>query len=434
MDFDLSTINEYTMQNQELDYLSEDVQEILSTPPSWVAIWGTTVIFMALILMVVVGWNFKHPETVKGDIVLTTSEPPVPVYAKMPGELSDILVKEGQEVTEGEILAVIDDAANYRDVLNLEEELLSMGEFDILMFQDFMLDENLRLGRIRPDYTQFGNTLEEISFLKNSRIDSKSVKGYYDQIKEKEKLIQALQKKEDITNKEIASLELSLKAASKRYQDSADDADLKALIDLNKEKDSKEGDLSDINLELVEASEEITSLRFSISGKNLDAQGKDRQRINDARQKFNILKTTIETWKKDFLITSTIDGTVSFYNSQTEQQYYKKGDEVMAVVPIQADNQYIGYITLSASDSRAVNEGQEVKIKFSDKNGLLEGKVNSISRLPKDDAREVKVDLEDVLITSHNEAVTFRQMMSGKAQIIIGEKRFITRIFNELTE
>ncbi len=420
------------MHEQELDYLSEDVQEILSTPPSWIATWGTTVILITLILMGIVGWNFTHPETVRGDVILTTSEPPVPVYANMPGKLSMILVKENQEVEVGQTLAVIDNSANYLHVMELEEEISKLGEFDLLAFQNFSPNESLELGSIRPNYIKFINTLEEFSFSKSSRIDLRSVKTLEKQIEEKELLIDGLLENEKIAKRELADLELEYKAAQVKYGETQATEDFQKQIDLNSEKTSKEAELNGFGLKIIEKNEEIAELRTAILGKNLDAQGKNRERISDLRQNLNELKTKIGAWKKDFLITATMRGNVSFYNSKTDQQFFKKGEEVMAIVPIQTDKQYVGYITLSATDSRAVNPNQTVKIKFPDKNGLVEGKVNSISRLPKDDAREVKVDFEDVLITNQNEEVNFTQMMSGKAEIVIGEKRFITRIFNEL--
>ena len=54
-----------------IEIRSEEVQEILGTPPSWLVRYGTT---LALFTIVVIGWMayfVKYPDTVTAEISVT---------------------------------------------------------------------------------------------------------------------------------------------------------------------------------------------------------------------------------------------------------------------------------------------------------------------------------------------------------------------------
>ncbi|MDV7402430.1 hypothetical protein RZS08_64005, partial [Arthrospira platensis SPKY1] len=60
---------------------SEEVQEILATPPGWMVQWGTTLVFVVLAALTALGWWFKYPEKAVAPLTITTQQPPIPVYA-----------------------------------------------------------------------------------------------------------------------------------------------------------------------------------------------------------------------------------------------------------------------------------------------------------------------------------------------------------------
>ena len=56
-------------------------------------------------------------------IVLTTDQPPIRVLAQGSGRVSELLVKENETVEAGRILAVLENTADWHDVLRLERQL-----------------------------------------------------------------------------------------------------------------------------------------------------------------------------------------------------------------------------------------------------------------------------------------------------------------------
>src|SRR6056297_437802 len=102
---------------------SEEVKEILGRPPRWMIRWGITVIFVIIAVLIIGSWFFKYPDVVPSMITVTTENPPSPIISRASGKIEHLFVKDKQKVEKGQPLAVIEDAAHYKDVLNLENKL-----------------------------------------------------------------------------------------------------------------------------------------------------------------------------------------------------------------------------------------------------------------------------------------------------------------------
>ncbi|MDY0091196.1 MAG: hypothetical protein RBT80_00680 [Candidatus Vecturithrix sp.] len=109
--------------HQEIELRSEEVQEILGQIPPWIVRWGITVIFLILTLILVGSWWFQFPDILISSIVVTTTQPPASIVARNNGKLDKLFVKDQQQVTRGEVVAGIEDAARYEDVVSLKHTL-----------------------------------------------------------------------------------------------------------------------------------------------------------------------------------------------------------------------------------------------------------------------------------------------------------------------
>ncbi|NJL75222.1 MAG: hypothetical protein HC892_09525 [Saprospiraceae bacterium] len=89
---------------EDIEIRSEDVQEILGTPPKWIISWGTTISFVVILLMVWLSWYFKYPLKIEAPIVITTSTPPTEVVAPSTGYLNKFFVTENDTVSKGDLM------------------------------------------------------------------------------------------------------------------------------------------------------------------------------------------------------------------------------------------------------------------------------------------------------------------------------------------
>ena len=83
-----------------------------------------------------------------------------------------------------------------------------------------------------------------------------------------------------------------------------------------------------------------------------------------------------------------------------------------------------------------VRTNQKVLIQINDfpymEYGLVEGKVESISSVPEDKTWTLGIQIPNQLKTSYNKELTFKNGMTGQAEIITDDIRLIERFFNPL--
>jgi multidrug efflux pump subunit AcrA (membrane-fusion protein) len=174
--------------HEKIELRSDDVQEILGTPPSWILRWGSTFVFIGIILLGVVSWILKYPDIIHAPIRITTNVPPVPVVARSTGYLSKLLVKEGDTVRQGDLLVVLQNPANYEDIFKLERELHEFDSLSEVNFRTFVPSSNLVLGDLQLNYSSFVQILKEFQFKKESNFTEQSIAQYQQQIQSAQRL------------------------------------------------------------------------------------------------------------------------------------------------------------------------------------------------------------------------------------------------------
>ena len=110
----------------------------------------------------------------------------------------------------------------------------------------------------------------------------------------------------------------------------------------------------------------------------------------------------------------------------------KTGDEVFVVVPAQ-EGKYLEKITAKIQNSGKIEKNQQVNIwlaNFPDwEYGIINGKIEYIAAIPnKEDNLIINVVLPNVLQTSYQKNITFKQEMTGTADIITQDLRLNDRI------
>ena len=108
------------MLSKKINIRSEEVEELLSKPPSWLLRWGTLCIGAAVATLFFVVWWIKYPEIISAPIVLSSETAPVVLVARASGRLEKLLVKDRQRVSIGQRLILLQNTANYDDIIRLD--------------------------------------------------------------------------------------------------------------------------------------------------------------------------------------------------------------------------------------------------------------------------------------------------------------------------
>ena len=96
---------------KEIELRSEEVQEVMGEIPPWILRWGITTLFVIVMALLTGSWFFKYPDTIKAEITVTSSDPPVSIIARSSGKIDDIFIKNNEAVECQAILAVIQNPA-----------------------------------------------------------------------------------------------------------------------------------------------------------------------------------------------------------------------------------------------------------------------------------------------------------------------------------
>ncbi|WP_282043939.1 HlyD family secretion protein [Winogradskyella flava] len=418
-----------------IELRSEEVQEILTKVPHWMIRWGN-VLFLSLILMLLLlSWFFKYPDTIPAEAIITTQIPPQKEYARITGKIEAIFVEDNQIVEPNEPLAILENTANFEDVLKLQsiidtikvnnESFNFPDNLPVLFLGDIetqyaLFENSYNLYKINKDYQPFSNeasanqitSSELYRRLENLKSQQKYSKAELDISKSKFGRQKELFDKGVISAQEFES-EQSIYAQAERNYES-----FESLISQTRES--------------------IGNARRSSRGTEINRAKEEMTLLKNVIQSLNQLKKAVKDWELQYVLKSNIEGKVAFLNYWNVNQTVNPGDLVFTIIPTE-NSSFIAKLKTPAQNSGKIKIGQKVNIKlqnYPDKEfGVLSGAVSHISLIPNEDGLYiVDVLLPQKLITSYNKEIDYKQDMIGVAEIITEDLRLIERFFYQFRE
>lgn len=424
---------------EEREYVelrSEEVQEILGTPPGWLVRWGTLIVFVCIAALLGVAALISYPDVIKAKIVITTATPPVDVVARTDGYIARLFVKDKTPVEPGAVLAVLESTAKYDDVKRLDEAVSQWQQSDEEGKTNITPLGNLEIGEIQADYSAFVQDLANFNFGKADK--SSSVKRSIGSI---DRQIEKLEKSIAVDQKSMLRINNQLVIARDLFQKQKElyEASLISRVDFEKERqrvDDLERQYDALEENMFRKQNEILSLNKSKNETRFNEKEDAATSSGRLRQSLNTLRASLDKWKQTYVLTAPIKGQVSLNSSFfSEKQYVKRDEQVMAIVPPQSDK-LIGRMSLPVAGSGKVQTGQRVILKLDSypyyEFGTLQGRVASKSLVPKDNEYAIQVLLPEGLKTSFNRLIPFEQQLQGTAEIITEDKRFLQRIYEQV--
>ncbi|MBK7873325.1 MAG: HlyD family efflux transporter periplasmic adaptor subunit [Saprospiraceae bacterium] len=421
----------------DIEIRSEEVQEILGTPPSWLVRWGTTVALIAFVVLVWVTFWIKYPEVVSGEIKVTSTEPPRKIYAENPATIARVLVRNEQIVDSGEALLSFRSTANVDDVMSFETILDQVKELNDSELLEFQPPTNLLLGDIQNQIYDFLQKQEEYKQATSSRSSRVNTRDKEREIAKLEKEIRDNNQQQQHLQDQIESL--SIQAAKQQQQYQERKITLKQLRDtqdaLRDLERTRQGIVSDTKSKQFD----IRMLENEIKGDRVSARSSSGVASEALKSQFIKMQETVQAWKKQYLVVAPIKGMVAFTNNKvniSEQQFILKDVELMSVVPTES-TETIGNMFLSLDGSGKVDTGQQVVVKLKSypfyEYGAVMGRVKWKGKIPTDDDKiPVQIDFPKGLLTTRDKLIEPAQEMNGTAEIITSDKRLIDKIFENM--
>jgi multidrug resistance efflux pump len=408
---------------------SDPVREIMGNPPRRILRWGTGVMFSVFVLFILFAWLIKYPDTIPAPVEITTSNPPVTLVTKITGNIKYLYVREKEEVSAGQLLAVMEMTASMDEINILKQIVDTIRKPELLISR--MLPEFSELGELQETYGTFRKDLSDLKNYLDNDFNGFKIASLSAEIRGIQEYINRLIVKETLYSENQKLEAKKFKRDSLLFVDgiipeSELEKSHQALIRLNIE-------LQQVRLDRSEKSIEMAEKRQLLQDYNIKRVEDKENLVAVLNESYMNLTARIKIWENTYLLISPVAGIVSFTRFWNANQSVVKDEPVITVVPLETGN-FLGRINLKMLRSGKVKPGQKVNIKLSGypylEYGMVRGVIKSKSLVASRDAYIIEIDLPDGLTTLYGMKLDFAQNMQGTAEIITEDIRLLQKIVN----
>lgn len=416
---------------EDIQIRSEEVQEILSFVPNWMIRWGMTLVFLLILMLMIISWFVKYPDIISTEVVVTTSIPPEKVYARSNGQFDALLVEDNSNVEKDEIIAIIENSANYKDVVLLKNITDTLKVNSSNFYFPLETLPVLMLGDISADFALFENNYT--NYLLNRELKPFRNEFFANEmsVSQTRQRLNILISQKQLSIKELTFKEKALKRQKSLFEKgviSEQEFELKQLELLQAKKNHQS-----MNSQISQLKESLGNSKKILKGTQIKKTQDETRLFKNVIQSYFQLKKSIKDWEIRYVLKSSMKGKVSYLSFWNENQSIKTGDNVFTVIPSEKGS-FVGKIKAPPQNSGKIKLGQKVNIRLgnypSNEFGMLSGEIKKMSLIPnRDGFYLVDVKLPDTLITTYNKQILFKQEMRGVAEIVTEDLRLIERFF-----
>lgn len=409
---------------------SEDLQDIISKPPSWLLKRGITFIVLTISMIFGLSFFIRYPEVVTVSMKFNTSDAPKPLISKVNGNLIKILIKDGTLIKKNTDIAYLESVADHEQVLDLLEKIkkIKSGVFALTAIKDIVIPTELKLGELQNSYQNFYLAYLNYVGVNKEGIYQKRKNFIQNEVKYINEQSKRIQESFDLQKRELA-------LAEEEYAKYQILAAKKVISQL--ELQQKESLLLAKRQSIPQTENTIITNLSSRLSKDKEMSEINNQMFEEEQKFHQSLSTFIsdaENWKKQYVISSTSDGRLIYGDFLQENQLVKMGDELFYINANK--NDYYGEILIPQVKSSRVKVGQKVLIKVQSypyqEYGYLKGKIHYISDIPiRDSVFFSKVML---IRNTQDSIIKLKPGIMAYADIITEDQSIFKRIWLNLTK
>ena len=413
---------------------SEEVQEIMERMPRKFILWGTSFIVGIILLLIFLSAIIQYPDVINGSAEITSLNPPASIISKSTGTIQQIFIEDKKDVKAEEIIAIIKNPADYKQVLFLDY-LLKNESFEKINHYAFWknnLSKFNQLGEVNMAFANYLNALNDFEFATVNKINLQQSNRLLQQAE-----MQANQQLEIKNQYNNAQAQFQLK--QNQY------AEQKKLYD---EKIIAKKDWDAFQTEYLQLKNQVENYELAIKNnqlQNSQLTGQAKQMQQSFQKELNDkgiqvfaeqeqLKTAIITWKEKYVIKSPMNGTITFQNFWSANQLLNAGDELCKV--ISKENKIICKAYVPMLGSAKIKPNQKARLVFlnypENEFGFVDGSVENISlvtaRAEKEKVFVVTVSIPNPITTSLKKEISALPEMQATVEIITEKKSILKRL------
>ena len=435
--------NEKNIKSKEeggsIEIRSDEVQEIMGTPPRWIVRWGITIIMLVVVILLAGSYFYKYPDIINARVTIVSENPPVSVVARSDGKLDKIFVADKQKVGANTVLGIIENPANYEDAYELIGLLERIQPYfnQPGLLSTIAFNKEYSLGQNHAFYSSLVSQLRDYQTSVSFNTFEQRIRSLEKQVTDYANYYEKLRQQIGVLNQDyiLASSQFNRDSALHARKVMSDVDFEKSEAAMLKQKYAYQNAMTNL------ASTQITmnQLKQQIQEQQVLKAETEQKLLAALKEKYDNLVNQLKAWEQAFVLKTPISGQVTFTNFWSINQFVSAGNVVFNVVP-ENEREIIGKATVPIAGAGKVEVGQRVNIKLDNypymEYGLLEGKITNISMVPvtteKGGYYTAEIKLINNLTTNYKKELPFNQEMQGNAEIITKDRRLIERLVEPL--
>lgn len=413
---------------------SDTYREIIAAPPPFLVRSGAVITAIALLTLLLIACIVPYPSVVGGRAHIVSAELPVTLLSRGNGKVALLAAQEGSLVARDDILAVIDDGSDARQMLELERWLAGVP-VDLSEGQLLPALPKLMPARLGPAAAPLLVVTQALNNLQAFRASSETA----DQVAQLRQVVAThRQLVEQYRDKESAA-EASLKAdqrmqAGREHLIANGYANPAYLDKFEAGRQSQRDRVAEARIASARNLATIANTEREISALLAARRDRDGEMVARLAAALRDLRGVTQEWDRVNVIRSSEAGRVRLFGLWSEAQNLKAGDTFAIIEPVSTTPTAFAFV--AAAGFGKVQLGQRVTIRLDAyprmEFGLLEARVAATSAVAIDGKYRVLLELPNGLRLSGGRTVQFTQNMDGDARIEVNNLRLIQQMFNHL--
>lgn len=343
-----------------------------------------------------------------------------------------LLVKDNQAVKSKQALAYIESTARHEDVINLRAHLAilshKLGKEEVAIQQ---LPYGLNLGELQSAYQSFYQEFLRFSGTQNGGFYLSQKNYLQKDLNEIAKLQQQILKQKQIQQQEYANIADEYESYKKLKS--------KNVIS-NSEFKQQENKYLSAKYPLEQTATALINNNTTYLAKQKELATLENT-IMEERSKFvqalNSMITATDAWLRNYVISATTNGRVSYVGILQENQNVSANQELFIINPGTTD--FFGEVQIPQYNMGKVGMAQRVLVKLRSypfgEYGAVEGKISYLTDVAlKDSVFFAKIELSKIPTNDLKNPIVLKQGMMADAEIITKESSLLQRFLRNISK
>lgn len=418
----------------EDDIRSEEVQEIMGRMPSWIVRRGIMLVGILILCLFVGAYFFKYPDIIPARVTISSGNPPVKLIAKVSQPIQKILVRNNEEVRQGDVLCILNNAADYNDVQQVMPLAAQMDTTldPAALVQQTEWPSGLQLGELQANYAELYQAVQDYRFFLAHNIYGVTVSNLEQQILYNDQLNRELRARDRMLQEQLELQHRRFAADSALVRNKVIsrqeyEASKKSMLDQQMSTESNKSSIIQNDLQQAQYKKSVTD----VVQQRRSEENALQQRLKDAASRF---MGQYAQWEQSYILSSPSDGKVTFFRFWKENQFVQAGEGVLMVTP--PTQEYVARGEIGIDRSGKIEAGQQVLIKLTaypfEEYGMLRGSIASRSAVAMDSTFVVDIRLNQGLQTNAGKTIPPQPQLYALGEIMTEDKSVLQRLFEKV--